>query len=173
MRPIFMTVIAALALAGCYGPTAYQAEEKGYGFSDRKVEDDRYRVSFAGNSITDRETVETYLLYRAAEVTLAAGGDYFQVADRDTEVKTHYRSHATTWPDTHFLAGKRLYYRSFGAFAYVSDWDARPVNRYTAYADIIARKGEKPADDPQAYDARELIERLGPSIVRPKPGKGA
>ena len=30
---------------------------------------DRWKVSFSGNSLTDRNTVETYLLYRAAELT--------------------------------------------------------------------------------------------------------
>ena len=29
-------------------------------------------------------------------------------------------------------------------------------------------RGEKPANDPTAFDAREVIANLGPTIVRPK-----
>jgi hypothetical protein len=40
------------------------------GYSDQQIESNRFRVSFAGNSLTARETVERYLLYRAAELTV-------------------------------------------------------------------------------------------------------
>ena len=45
-------------------------------------------VTFAGNSVTDRDTVERYLLFRAAELTVQNGGDYFVFADREVDKKT-------------------------------------------------------------------------------------
>ena len=49
---------------------------------------DRFRVSFAGNSFTSRETVERYLLFRAAELTVQNGFDHFILVDRDTDKQT-------------------------------------------------------------------------------------
>ena len=46
---------------------------RGYGFSEQRIEDDRYRITFRGNSSTSRETVENSLLYRAAELTVQTG----------------------------------------------------------------------------------------------------
>src|SRR5688572_23728482 len=92
MRKLMLAAVAGL-LAACATATPYQPATSGsYGFSEQQIEDDRVRISFRGNSVTDRETVETYLLYRAAEVTLQGGHDYFVVAQRDTESRTHLRS---------------------------------------------------------------------------------
>ena len=60
-------------LAGCAQPTPYQPATEGYGHSEQQIEDNRYRVSFAGNDLTPADTVQNYLLYRAAELTLGKG----------------------------------------------------------------------------------------------------
>ena len=78
-------VVLGLLLAGCASaPTPYQAAQGGFGYSEQQIEENRYRVSFAGNSATTRQTVEDYLLYRAAELTVQTGHDWFQVVDRNT-----------------------------------------------------------------------------------------
>ena len=61
------------ALAACVGPTAYQPREDRYGYADQQIDRTHYRVSFTGNSFTQRDMVENYLLYRAAELTVASG----------------------------------------------------------------------------------------------------
>ena len=69
------TLAAAIALAaaltGCATPTPYQPNIPGQavsgGYSETKIESNRWRVTFAGNTLTSRETVEGYLLFRAAE----------------------------------------------------------------------------------------------------------
>ena len=87
-------VVAALAastllVAGCATETPYRpATGVGFsrtGYSDRQIEPNRFLVSFAGNSVTSRDTVERYLFFRAAELTLQNGYDYFVMADRDTD----------------------------------------------------------------------------------------
>ncbi len=40
------------------------------GYTSAQLAPDRWQVTFSGNSLTSRETVEDYLLYRAAELTL-------------------------------------------------------------------------------------------------------
>ena len=46
-----------------------------------------------------------------------------------------------------------------------STYSAQLIDRYTAYADVVMFKGEKPAADVNAYDARSVLRQLGPSIV--------
>jgi hypothetical protein len=67
-----------------YQPVAHN-NPAGGGYSDQQVEDNRFRVTFSGNSMTSRQTVETYLLYRAAQLTTERGFDWFEMADRNTE----------------------------------------------------------------------------------------
>ncbi len=80
------TLLMAVLLTGCvtavgtnYGP----ADTKGYGYSDTRIESDRYRVTFAGDGATSPEAVEDYALLRAAELALANGYDWFRVVSRN------------------------------------------------------------------------------------------
>ncbi|MEO0622188.1 MAG: hypothetical protein AAFU49_00340 [Pseudomonadota bacterium] len=157
-----------LLLIGCTEPTRYAPAVDRDGYADQAVEANRYLVSFSGNTRTSRDTVETYLLFRAAEVTLAAGKDWFKVASQDTEAKTRFRSFSTGFGTRGFGP---FFYRSgfqhgyFGGFA---STDARPITRYEAFANILVFAGEKPPEDPAAYDARSVIETLGSEVVRPE-----
>ncbi|MQA65703.1 MAG: hypothetical protein GEU76_07365 [Alphaproteobacteria bacterium] len=158
-------VLAALGLGACVGPTPYGPATDGFGFTEQAIEEDRYRVTFSGNSATPRETVENYLLYRAAEVTLERGHAHFVVVKMDTERTTTYHGSVNDFGGPFGFYGYRSWYDrpyGFGGFASL---DAHPIDRYSAYANIVMRKGAKP-DDPDAYDARAVIERLGSRIDR-------
>lgn len=158
-------LIGALLLAACGTPTPYQPVADGFGYAEQPLETNRYRVTFSGNSLTARETVENYLFYRAAEVTLERGFDYFIVAEEDVERNTQYR---TTYSGVGAPFGSFYGTRFRGAYfgSGFSTATSRPINSYEAYANILLRRGEKPADDPEAYDARDVLARLDPSIVR-------
>jgi hypothetical protein len=81
-------IAAAALLAGCATAvgTAYQpADKKGFGFTEQKVESDRYRVTFAGDGATPASVVEDYALLRAAEIALANGYDWFRVVGRSLD----------------------------------------------------------------------------------------
>lgn len=159
-----LMLVAALALAACGTPTPYAPAVDGLGYAEQPLESDRYRVSFAGNSLTPRETVENYLLYRAAEVTLEQGYDHFIVVEKDTERSTTYYTTVTPVGAPYGYYGHR--YRHYPGVGGVATARARPRDRYHAYANILLRMGEKPADNPEAYDARDLLARLDPSVVR-------
>ena len=154
-----------LCLAACAVPTPYQPVTDRFGYAEQPLEADRYRVSFAGNNLTPRERVEDFLLYRAAEVTLDSGNDYFVLVDQDTERFTTFRTTTTGFGGFSGFYGSPYRYGGLwygpGSFATAT---SRPRERYTAYANIIVHRGDKPLDDPDAYDARDVIERLGPSI---------
>ncbi len=92
MRTLMLAAVAGL-LTACATATPYQpAVSDRYGFEEQRIENNRVRITFRGNTLTDRETVETYLLYRAAEVTIQSGHDYFIVADRGTEEHSRLQS---------------------------------------------------------------------------------
>lgn len=160
----FLRALAASLLIGtvaaCATATPYQPRDRGYGYSEQKLETNRYRVTFAGNSSTPRETVENYLLYRAAELTLQNGNDYFVMASQGTEANTRYQQTITGYH------GFGYYYWYPQVALAVSS--SEPVTRYEAQAYIVMYQGGKPEGETKAFDARELKANLDPLVLRPE-----
>lgn len=167
-RLVLLAAAAVLGLGACagYGPTPYQAAKGGQGgFTETRIEPERYRVSFSGNSLTERETVENYLLFRAAEVTLQNGFDHFTVVKRDTDKSSRIQG------DTFYPRFGYTYFHP--RYGWISAWDPfwsptsfREVTRYEASAEIVFGKGPK-GGDPNAFDAREVTKNLAGSVTRP------
>lgn len=150
-------------LAACAVPTPYQPAVlggSGYGFADQQIEANRYRVTFAGNYATSRDRVMNALLYRAAELTLTTGHDYFIDNSQSVERSTEY----TTFVDPFPFYGYGYYGGPYygGGFASAN---SAAYNRYTGIIDIVVQNGRKPADNPRAYDARDVIARLAPLVL--------
>ncbi len=183
-------IIASLALAGllsaCATATPYQPNLPGQavsgGYSEQRVEANRFRVNFSGNSLTSRETVEGYLLFRAAELTVQEGYDWFAVVDRNTEAdrRTYVERDPlySPWygPSYGYWRPYWRYYGGFGWRTWDPWWgdpfwadrmDVRTVTKFEASAEIVMNRGAKPADDPRAFDARAVIANLGPRVTRP------
>jgi hypothetical protein len=163
-----------LALAGCTSPTPYAPREPGgyTGYTDQRLDQNRYRVTFTGNSVTRRETVEDYLLLRSAEVTLQSSFRYFVFDTRDTEAKTTYRSDFVGWPGWH---GRGFWYRHtwpyYDPFFDGPPYDtvqSYPITRYQAYAEIVMLTPEQAKDDPTALDARDVVDHIGARAVTPQ-----
>lgn len=160
-----LVIGAALLLAACATPTPYQsATADKYGYAEQPLEDNRYRVTFKGNRATSRETVENYLLLRAADLTLERGGDYFRVVEKSIERSGRY--YTTGFPGFghhgHFGGFHHgLHGRGFGGYGHVT---TSRSDRYSAYANITLHTGEDPEDDAQAYDASQVRERLEPTL---------
>lgn len=157
-----LALAGVLALSACATPTPYQPLTDGEGYSEQSLETDRYRVMFAGNSLTPRATVENYLLYRAAEVTLARGFDYFIVVEKQTDRATTYHAIGTTFGGGTYPYG----YDDFTGLGVFGSATATPSNSYVAFANILLRKGKKDPKDTAAYDARDVLDRLKPTIIR-------
>lgn len=163
-----------LFLAACaststpYGPATAKSP---YGFTDQRIEDNRYRIVFRGNSSTTREAVETFLLYRAAELTVESGFDYFIVSEQDTETSKRYSSTANPAFFGRYYYGYGPYCCAFPYYAYgwgwspYQDYTTREYTRYTAIAFITMHKGPKPADNPQAFDARSVMDNLRSYVI--------
>jgi hypothetical protein len=171
----------ALLLASCATPTPYQplgtAGGASGGYSSQQIEANRYRVSFAGNSLTSRERVETYLLYRAAELTVERGFDGFTIVDRATDrnVETRvyrdpfgpgpYRWWRPSWRYRGSF-GWRQWDPWFGDPFWADNIDISTVQSFEANAEIVMFRGTRPGDS-KSFNAREVIASLGPSIETP------
>ncbi|MEL6766740.1 MAG: hypothetical protein AAFP17_06140 [Pseudomonadota bacterium] len=231
IRRAALALLLPLLAACAAGPTPYVAalpeEPASLGFREAPLEDRRFRISFAANGATAPEQVEDYLLYRAAEITLAEGADWFRIDARETVPEIRYfaggyggpvhvapiflgvrvvgksmqqRPPAAANPVTHSAKRKHKHKRrhhrhrryrrhsrlylgyGFGFGYYPYGWGFYPgwggtlvyrspprpvVTRLEASAEIRLFEGAKPADDAAAYDARAVIDAIGPRLLRP------
>lgn len=174
MRTLWLAIALAGVLSACATQTPYQPAQAGqrYGFQEQRIEDNRVRITFSGNTLTDRETVETYLLYRAAEVTVESGRDYFIVANRDTEEHSRLQGSGGYTPrfgfDYWYFSPRRGWSPWYDPF-WAEPRSYREVTRYEAVAEIAMFSGQKPEGDANAFDARQVIANLQGRIVRPPP----
>ena len=180
---VLVALAGALALGACatatpYQPAGYNGDRGGY--AEQRLEANRYAVSFSGNSVTSRDQVEMGLLLRSAELTAESGYDWFATVNRATDRDTRY----VATPDPFYSRYNSFYgpywgpswryYRSgfwspwdrYGPWG-INDFDVRQVDRFEANAEIVMGRGAKPANDPNAFDAREVIQNLGPQVTRP------
>ena len=191
------TGLAACATATPYQPATLTARGPQNGFFEAPLEQNRWRVSFAGNTVTSRQQVEDSLLLRSAELTLQQGFDHFVAVNRSTERDVSYRA----TPDPFYGGGlgySRFGYSRFGSPFWSPSWryhrsalgwryadpfydpfwgrggafgasslDVQEIDRYEASAEIVMGKGASPADA-RAFDARQIVANLGPRIPRPQ-----
>ncbi len=184
----------ATLLAGCETATPYQPLQKGSatagGYSDQRLDENHYRVSFQGNTVTPRATVETFLLYRAAELTVSQGFDWFATEERhtDKDQRSYYNADPFYGPGYGYGFGYFRPYWSFyggggfgrgfgrgfygggfygGGFGGFDDGEIQTVQKFQATAEIVMHKGPKPQGDPRAFDARGVISNLSAKVQRP------
>lgn len=173
MRMMRVSTILTLLLSGvlvaCSSATQYQAAEKrgGYGYTETQLGKDRYRITFTGNSVTDKETVSDYALLRAAELTLQEGYDWFRLVARDNESKSRT---STSISGVNDFGGTQVYQRcgllSCDTVVYdsptrLSGGVASSTTRTSYQSSIEIKLGNDPMpDDAEAYDAQELASTL-------------
>lgn len=178
-RNLRLTAVAALGalvtlLAACETGPVYRPRGPNdlVGYTDRQLSPTRYRVTFTGGTGTRREDVEDYLMRRAAEVTLQAGYTHFVFDIRDTRERTYYRTMFGPRPGFRFGAGfgPRPWYWSSFAFhdPFFYDGDVIPMTRYTAYSEIVMLTPEQAAREPEAFSARDVLDRLTPPPPPPR-----
>jgi len=183
-------ILFVAGLSACMTATPYQPYQSEFtaevhgGYSEQHPAPDRYIVRFHGNELTARDRVEGYLLYRAAELTIQNGYDWFLIVDRHTEhdTETYVRSDSyySPWYGSgydHWRPNWRYYRQGYGWDVWYPAmgkpfWADRPtvtrVESFEAEAEIILRKGQLPEGEPRAFDAVGVMTRLGPAIERPQ-----
>jgi hypothetical protein len=189
IKQLALATALTATLAACATPTPYRpATGSGYsrtGYSEQQIEPDRFQVMFSGNSVTSRETVERYLLYRSAQLTLEQGYDHFVLANRDTDKQSRtvvndwgggfgaFGGGFGYWGPRWRFGGPRWGYGAWSPW-YDPFWDrqidVRTIDKYEAMAEIVMGKGPKPKTDVRAFDARSVIDSLGPTVRMPTAG---
>jgi len=150
---ILLTLLALTALTACASaPTRYAPAQGGdRGFSEMRIEQDRFRIEFAAGSDASFQLAEDYALRRAAEVTLREGGDWFLVVARAREGNDRNPvgvggTVGQSWGSGGFRAsGVGVGLRFDGS-----------AGEKAVMLEILVRTGETPPE-PQAYDARAVL----------------
>lgn len=177
--PKLAAPLALLLLAACASPAPYAPRAPGQttGYTDQQITANRYRVSFTGNSVTTRQTVEDYLLLRAAEVSLAGGSDYFVFDTRHTQANrrvTVFDDPLAYGPGFYgpgfygpglWRSGYWRFHPSWGYHGFGPPADVVVSTNYTAYAEIVLLKPDQVAKETRAIDARDVVAHLGPQAA--------
>lgn len=158
-RLALLSVAAAtLALGACaslapYGP---QLGPNGQGFSEQRIENDRFRVTYRG--VGAPEPVADRALFRASELTLDNGYDWFEVTQRYVDGRPD--SAGGLRPSLSIGGGSSRWggYRSSGVGVGVGIDLSGPQPTSTVL-EIRLGRGERP-DSPYAYDARDVQRSL-------------
>ena len=117
--------------------TPYQEMGVTGGVTATKITETDYQIVSSVNGYTDRAVAEQYALLKAAETTYQAGYDHFIIVGQDKDTRRQYMG----WNNvTEF---PRVDYR------------------------IRLAKGRAPVNNPQAYNAVELINNIGGKVQRP------
>ncbi len=152
-----MLAACATAVGTAYAP----ADSKGYGYTETRVEADRYRVVFSGDGATPVAAVEDYALLRAAELAVENGYDWFRVVGRalDEDEKGGVGLGAGVGG-----GGRNV---GVGVGGNLGTVGAKKF--YTAKLEALFGKGEKPANDAagEVYDARSVIETIRGRMAAP------
>ena len=161
--------LAWLAVSACAPEQPYfgpRDADHATGYTDEKLDQNRFRVTYSGSSATNRETVENFLLLRSAQVTQQAGAAFFMFDMRDTKTHTTYFSDFPGWGGGPRFGG---YWHSWAYDGFDNEVETRPVRRFEAYAEIVLLTDAQAAKEPRAIKAQSLIDRLGPSAAPPPP----
>lgn len=176
---LFSLLLLLGACAGT-GPTPYQPAERpgGHGYSEERISEESYRITVSGNSLTNRDLVEDYLLLRAAELTLLEGYDHFILLDRQTDSDTvrYYDSWGGgpmwgpgwAWrPSWGGYYGGGSHYGTGIGMSFGGGPSGRQT-RYVTQAVVQMHIGLPPRIVGAVYEAQRVVDELGPR-VRPLP----
>jgi len=167
---VVLAMFAVVMLIGC--ATRYQKAGATGGYSDAQIDANTFLVEFRGNGNTSRQTVETYLLYRCAEVTIGAGYDFFVIVVGGVDTKetlsttTTQGSYSSSTSGIATRSGSNVIIANTATTGTYTppETHTSTITRHRGSVRIKGFKGEKPADNPNAYDARETMKYIGPSI---------
>lgn len=159
MRNATPALCAALLLTACATPTVYQAAQgpTAVGYSEVRIEPDRYRVTFHGGGGAPAAQISDYVLFRAAQIALRDGYDWFRVTDRMGERgPSGYGSGLSIGAGGGSFGGGGGVGLGFGASLPLGGGPA-----ITRSMEILLGKGPTPPGA-DAYDARAVIHEIGP-----------
>lgn len=144
-----------LLLSACTTP--YQEMGSLGGVQATQISSDTFQIRAQGNGYTDPDTIQRYALRKAAEVTISAGYDWFQILSDSNRTVTGATTSAvatSTRSSTYVFA------------------TTMPIIKPGQTVMIKLMKGAVPADaSVTAFDAREILKFSTGTYVPPAPTK--
>jgi hypothetical protein len=160
MKRLLLSAVACAVLAGCATPTHFQpAGPGGVGYSELRIEPDRYRVIFQGGPGAPEAQVQDYALLRAADLALAQGYDWFRVVERTTR-QTGYGGASIGFG----VGGASFGHHSATGVGVSSGFPISGGPALQASLEVLMGKGPRPPG-PEVYDARGVRAAIGGRAV--------
>lgn len=165
MSRLVLPLIAAagLALSACASLAPYGAQmgPGGQGYSEQRIESNRYRVTY--NGVGAPGPVADFALLRAAELTTREGYDWFEVTQSWTDGRPDsaggFRPSVGLGYGSSRYSGRHGGFSSSGVGVGVGLNFTGPSPTSTSL-EVLMGNGGKP-DRPNAYDARGVRDSLG------------
>jgi hypothetical protein len=159
MPRLILAAVSAMALAACATqPTLYQPATgpRAIGYAEYQIERGRYRITFRGGPGAPADQVSDYALLRAADLAIANGYDWFQVADRYME------GQPDNSPRVGFGFGGADYghHSSVGVGVGVGSFSLGGGATVSSTIEVVMGRGARPYGL-DVYDARSLRRNVG------------
>ena len=150
-------ICIALTLTACATP--YGKYGLLGGFTDSRIDENTFSISVDTNGFTNQQTTSMHAMYRAAELTVENGYDYFVIAN-DSKNPTGM---TMNMPGSSYTSINSFGNTATARTTYTPGASIPMVFPNSTLA-IKSFKGNKPTDAPNAYDARSVMTYLGPQI---------
>lgn len=175
IRTISLT-IAAFLLGSCatsYGPRADYAGIPIGGYTNERIDENTMIVGFDANGFTSARKIQTFLLYRCAEVTIHNGYQYFIIVsssilpvNNNIVTSTSYRKVSNTPRLYNTYYRNQTYqannYALTDTLRYYDPAPQAQANIHAATAVIKMFAGPKPPGALNAFNALDVIAHLQP-----------
>ena len=159
---ILAVAASAVALTACASLAPYGAQvgPSGQGYSEQRIENDRYRVTYRG--VGDPGPVADLALLRAADLTLQDGYDWFEVTQRYIDGRPD--SAGGFQPTVSIGGGSSRYRGRYGGYSSSGVGVGVGLNfsgpsPTSTVLEVRLGRGQKP-ERSEAYDAREVQQAL-------------
>lgn len=166
LRQMMSLTFVVLLLTACASQPVYRAAgSTGYGYTDRQLTEDQFRIHFRGRGDNTGRAMD-FAMLRASELTLEKGFDWFDVASRDTLVDSvPVQPSATNTVGVSYatvqdcgLPTCSTYYRPVPQYQ-TSTSPGNQRREVEVIMEIRMGKGIRPSNQP-SYDAKEMYSRL-------------
>lgn len=155
---LLTVIVCAAVLGGC--ATGYQKEGITGGFSERRISDSAYFVSFSGNGFASQERVHWFWLYRCAELTLQQKHNLF-VIEKDNPTSGRIDDGWRLRPAVYADNGQGRVIHTAGA-VYVPIYTPGPgtIKTFTSAATVLMYDRPLPQEVVEAWDAQAVMSTL-------------
>lgn len=153
-------------------------------YSETKQNATRYRLTVKGHAFTSRDATERYLLYRAAELTLARHFQWFTIAESRRKGDTapllkpdptglRYSFRLSSWRPVwrYRLAGSSAWsgWSPFANAAFFADGkDPKAITDFEVSADIVMNPGTMDDSNPLAFEPGAVSDFLVNQVSPPE-----